>query len=183
MSYTMENLRADYDEAKTIVLNAGFSEVNSKQYTIELSNKPTSWFGRCWNYRNNTYKIQLNKVYAETASHKDVITTLVHEFVHSFDNCVGHGKVWQEKARLVSARTGLNITTKHEVTEGTKAYRKERISLIAKTSYTPICQDCGKEFKTYLRKTKIVNSIMNNEKVCYCPYCKSHNLKIRANHN
>lgn len=183
MSYTMENLRADYDEAKTIVLNAGFSEVNSKQYTIELSNKPTSWFGRCWNYGNNTYKIQLNRVYAETASHRDVITTLVHEFVHSFDGCVKHGKIWQEKARLVSARTGLNITTKHEVTEGTMAYHKERLSLTAKVTYTPVCQDCGKEYKTYLRRTKTVDLITSGKNICYCTKCKSHNLKIRVNNN
>lgn len=183
--YNYNDLKRDFQEAKSIVENAGLTEVTEISYHLLLVQQ-TSFLGLThYNYFHN-YTIKLNQLYANTASHDDIINTLVHEVLHSLKNGMNHKAPWKSYALIIKNKTGINITRCHAQTESIQNYRAEKkMSLIAKNPekvvYNFTCLSCGNKF-SYQKQSKYVKRIMANplNSGLRCSHCKGGTFSIEV---
>jgi predicted SprT family Zn-dependent metalloprotease len=174
--YTINNMNDDFEAAKQIVINAGLTDCKYNRYILELS-KRTSFLGQAHKNADYDYVIRLNKLYAETAEHDDVMETLVHEILHTLPHGMKHTGEWKYYASVIHNYNGMNIKRLHEATEGTKAYEAIRPHKTIAMTYVVHCPNCG-DLKHYERRSKAVISIQKQEKRYMCPKCHSYDLTV-----
>ncbi len=66
---------------------------------------------------NRTFMIILSRSLLRSASHEDIISTLIHEMIHAYLICMGcsdgHGPIFQKHASRISLTEGILIKTYH----------------------------------------------------------------------
>lgn len=183
--YTKEEMIEDFEEARSIVYQAGLHEIESITVLFEVSPNYTKWLGQCQRKDVNTYIIRINQPYASQATHNDIIATLVHEALHCLKNCYNHGKHFHAACRDIYAYNGMKIDTHAENTPAVKQYVEQRKVLKYKTPHTYYelwCRNCGKKIKTYERNCNTVMRISMSGKKSgiYHTRCGSHDLYVRT---
>ena len=167
-NYTMRTFEKQFGVCYNQLCDLGYkTELNKKQYQLQFIDG-LSTLGQCRNHGNNRYTIYLSKNYADVSEEKYVINTVMHELIHSLDNCMAHTGRWKQIANIVNNRYGYNIT-RVETDNATysKYYREVSIN---RMKYEIICNSCGSSTK-YQRKTKTVTNIANHIGKYRCQNC------------
>ena len=167
-NYTMRTFEKQFGVCYNQLCDLGYkTELNKKQYQLQFIDG-LSTLGQCRNHGNNRYTIYLSKNHADISEEKYVINTVMHELIHSLDNCMAHTGRWKQIANIVNSRYGYNIT-RVETDNATysKYYREVSIN---RMKYEIICNSCGSSTK-YQRKTKTVTNIANHIGKYRCQNC------------
>lgn len=137
-----ELLQEAIEQVKSIGIVPG--KINAK---VEL-NTTAKRFGRCSKviHKDYDYEIQINKKLLSVDKSK-LMSTLVHEVLHSCKGCMNHGSVWKNYAAMMNFQFGYDISR----TSSYEAIGIERP--VAK--YTIECQGCGNKFHRQ-NKSKLI---------------------------
>lgn len=183
--YTMNQFMEDFEEARCIVYQAGFHEVDDNFYNFELNPKYTKWLGRCRKIAYRNYTIFLSQPYANISTHEEIMNTLVHECLHSLPNCMNHKIQWKNAAQKIYLYNGMKIqrlasTEGNEIVSQYVADRKQLKYSTPHTYYEMHCNGCSSKMHTYERKTKTVEKIMRLKENSgyFCCKCGSHDISV-----
>ena len=112
-----------------------------------------SRYGFCKRTRNKDtdFTIAINKWFEKD---EDIITTIMHELLHTIDGCYNHGKIFHNYANLIYKAYGVKVTVygNHQLNE--KAYKNKGIrrnvfkaeDFDNKTMYLMYCPKCKNTF-------------------------------------
>ena len=118
---------------------------------LKMTNAKSFW-GRCDKTLKNgkpIFEIEISQqlLYAEEI---EILTTLMHEVLHTCDGCDNHGEKWKHYAAIANKKYGYHIQTK---TSSDTKYKDA--TYLPKASYCVQCKKCGKNYE-FQRKAKIV---------------------------
>lgn len=132
-------------------------------HNVKLS-KASTCFGKCTIYCYGYVDITITEL-GLLGSKEDLKNTIIHELCHACcDIGDHHGDNWKYYARKASKDFHTNITITSEVVgKEQKSYLKSKIK------YRIQCDNCG-AIDEYQRKTKFVQSVINNRHLyrCHC---------------
>ena len=163
-----------------ILINRAINELKSVNITAgniidyEIAPAQRKYWGQCKRTPNG-YIIRINALLLdESISDKITMDTVMHEVIHTVNECFNHGKVFKKIAALVNNKYGYNIK---RISSATEMGFSEQ-SVIETYKYSVTCKCCG-ETSYYNRKSKVINSILNNEGRYICSKCKSNQLEVK----
>lgn len=168
MIITLEKFKIIAEQEKYNLIEIGITDVKFNNYTFELSNRLTSTLGQCRKTGTNDYTITLNSKFAEAEDLNIVRQTIMHELIHSCNDCMSHTGRWKQIADLVNSVYGYNISRMTV----TKNYKQQ------KAKYKIVCTNCG--CTSYIfRKNKIIKNL----NMYRCIYCTEipHKLELFLN--
>lgn len=164
-----ERLINNYNLALNTVCDIiGREEVKKKMRKViklDISPRATKRHGIC-KYINNNCIIEVSKHLFEVDD-KEMITTLIHEILHTFKDTKGHDYKWKWYVNKINNNTEYKITRTRNI-EGIEMPNTYEIKII--------CDGCGNVVRQQRLSTKKRHAIDN--KKCYCLKCKSHDFKI-----
>lgn len=107
----------------------------------------------CCKKRDGKFTIEIHPLLADSRVNEDaLITTLIHELIHTCPDCMNHGALWKSYAQKVHRAYGYPIQTtirldeiygfSHLLKEGSDA----GVSSGEKYRFVLVCQKCGKMF-------------------------------------
>lgn len=112
----------------------------SKKMEFKVNNRLRTTWGRCTK-RRDEYIIEIagrvlnNNVPLETAK-----TILIHEILHTCNNCMNHGKLWKRYATRVNNAYGYNVKrTNDEIEFRCEAQRNS----MGEYKHMVECSKCG----------------------------------------
>jgi predicted SprT family Zn-dependent metalloprotease len=149
--FDMYNFAELKNDAVEKLAKLGYDEVLHYNYVLKFNMRAKGRYGRCSKLGKDEFEIQLNYEYAQVATLKDVIETVIHEVMHSIDGCMNHGRKWKYIAYLVRNKYGHNIERTGKCEEY-RALKNETIDY----KYMVKCNRCGVESK-YQKKSKLIN--------------------------
>ena len=167
-NYTMRTFEKQFDMCYNQLAELGYkTELNKKRYQLQFMESVTT-LGRCHNHGSNRYTIYLNKNHVNVSEEKYILDTVMHELIHSLDNCMCHTGRWKQVANMVNMRYGYNISRlETDDSAYSKFYNETNASRI---KYELVCNSCGAVTK-YQRKTKTVTNIANHIGKYRCQHC------------
>ena len=177
--YNLDTMNRDFEAAKQIVIDAGMPQCKNNSYVLDIS-KSKSFLGQTEEIGINKYRISLNRVYAETVSHDDLMNTLVHEVLHTLPHGMKHTGEWKQYAERIHAYNGMMIQRIHPMSESISFYNaaiEAQKAARGALKYIVVCPNCGK-LRTFERRSKVVASIQKSENRYRCVHCQSKDLKI-----
>lgn len=158
----MKNIQALFNECMKEAQAIGIEP--GRILLVKVNTRFTAVWGRCSyiNPKTRTYKIELNKLLLEdSTTNQAAKNTIMHEILHSCDDCMNHGDKWKALANKVNrAYPGyynIKRTTSNEE-KGIEATEKEY-------NYMLRCTKCGHLFG-YYRISKAVKHPENYR--CRC---------------
>lgn len=166
----MKNLKLLVDRAVKELNEIGIQTGN----IIDIETAPVSrkYWGQC---RRTAYGfvIKINEgLLNDDIDDKATMDTIMHEVIHTVNNCFDHKSGFKKVATLVNHKYGYNV--KRTTTAAEKGIEKTNI---IKYKYTIKCVNCGAS-TGYARKSKAVKSIENKEGRYYCNKCGSYHLVV-----
>ena len=132
MKYTTEQVKKMVYSFRDDMLSRGIKV--GRIYEVSFG-KSTHIFGRCRCEGNDMYTIIIN----DLALHGDVISTIVHELIHTVKGCMNHGDKFHKIADICNKAYDLDIgtyTSKNEL-EACREYRLKTARYIVQ------CTKCG----------------------------------------
>ena len=96
---------------------------------------------------------------------KYMITTLIHEILHTFKDARGHDAKWKWYAKQISDHTEYTISVCSGIPE-----------LNRKFKYSIVCNNCSHIARRYRIQNKILEKFKNKE--IHCRYCQCDSFKI-----
>lgn len=144
---------------------------------VTISNRLKRVFGNCKRrvrYGEVSYEIKIASFLAEHGDEYGIKSTIAHEFIHTCDGCMNHGKLWKKYGDMVSDLYDINRCDTMESKGINEEVAKQLYKQICDYKYVVICDTCGYTWK-YKRFTKTLRNIKN----CKCPYCNTQNLEVR----
>lgn len=130
-----ERLKRLYNNAYNIVKECiGEDVVNQKArkvIAVEIDKKAKTRHGQC-RYKHGECVIGISDYMFETNDY-EIITTLIHEILHTFTDTRGHDYKWQWYANKINKQTEYNITRCRTIIGHTQQYK-----------YEITCENCGK---------------------------------------
>lgn len=135
-------------------------------YNVKVNSRAKSRWGRC---SSNYYGFEIeisDRLLADDIDDMATLNTMMHEVLHTCDNCMNHGKEWQRLADIVNKAYGYNI-------KRTTSADEKGIVYESRESYHYIvhCNGCKHQWK-YKRHSKIVDCCERNAATCGCG-CRS----------
>lgn len=115
----------------------------SKNMEFKVNNRLRTTWGRCTR-RQNRYTVEISgRVLKEGVPLETVKTILIHEILHTCNNCMNHGALWKNYATRVNNTYGYNIKRVNDSTE----YKCDSY-FNAKKEYKHMleCTKCGAKF-------------------------------------
>ena len=171
-NYTMKIFESQFNKCYEQLSLLGYKdELNKKQYQFQFMDS-LSVLGRCRNHGGNRYTIYLNKHHVDISEEKDILNTVMHELIHSLDNCMCHTGRWKSVANIVNRAYGYNITRTESDDEAYNAYYTA--TKLQRAKYEIKCNCCGAT-AMYQRKSKAVTDISQHRGTYYCNKCKARN--------
>lgn len=191
-SISKEDIRKEFEDCLFELKNWKDRDVPFPKRPIKLSNKflyGMKSLGEC----QTTYQhghleerqclISLNRAFLSGyMSPESLRSTIMHEIVHTFDECNNHGMAFQFWGNLIRQSFGIDIG-------GTRADEKEACEFaranVSSAKDIVVCLDCG-HYWTFSKKTKyVVEFVCQNEKF-FAPRFRCHEdhsscLVIRRN--
>lgn len=120
-----------FTKGTTLGLMKGFSKTTMGHVITERRNG------------KNIRKLEMSRVLLSFGSDSDIDDVMAHEMLHCVEEATGHGKVWQEMAKEVSLRMGLNIQTyANDLVDGNEILND---NIQRDYKYKLICKRCFKE--------------------------------------
>ena len=150
----MEKMRAEKE----------FAELpDSVEYAMLNSSKS---LGRCRakSKKNRIFQILYSKALLEMEE-KEIIGTIVHEFIHTLPGCFDHGYLFRWKANAANSKYGLHIG-RLASSEVSKAFEKTEFYQ-KKIKYEVVCLKCGKHI-SFKRKTTLIKEIKSGIESSQC---------------
>lgn len=190
-SISKEDIRKEFEDCLFKLKSWKDRDVPFPKRPIRLSNKFLSGMkvlGQCeTTYPHGRFEereclIFLNRAFLSGyMSSESLRSTIMHEIVHTFDECNNHGMAFQCWGNLIRQSFGIDIG-------GTRADEKEKCEFaranVSSAKDIVVCLDCG-HYWTFSRKTKYVVEFAQNEKI-FIPRFRCHEdhssyLVIRRN--
>jgi len=132
----------------------GYSEIESNKYSLDFDRRSVNRLGCCSKINENSFNIKLNEKYAKYATDRELAGIIMHEFIHSLNNCMNHGADFKLAAQNINSSLGYDITTtKKDINQNYK-------QMLIDTSvykYSITCKNCNK-INHRQRKSKIINN-------------------------
>jgi len=127
-------------ESEQELINMGFSDKLNKKLYYSISNAKRR-LGQCVEKRY----INISRWLLEIGTDKEIKNTIIHEILHTFDDTIGHGIVWQRYARLVNNYGVYNIKTTaniHNIMNNNNISSDEEKAILG-YKYEITCKKCG----------------------------------------
>lgn len=150
----MEKMRAEKE----------FSELPDSVDYAMLNRANT--LGRCCakSKKNRIFQILFSPALLEMEE-KDIIGTIVHEFIHTLPGCFNHGDLFHIKANSANKKYGLNIS-RLASPEISRAFEKTEFYQ-NKLKYDVVCLKCGKHI-TFKKKTNLIKEVKSGIESTHC---------------
>ena len=135
----MKNYMAMFNEALEIV--HGLGNETGVIVSVDLNYRAKNRFGQCKrNNLYNTYELNFNYlIFNDNANEDVVMSTIIHEILHTCDGGMTHKGEWKRLANIVNANTKYNITRCNSY----ESFGIERPKREKKHNYVFYCEDCG----------------------------------------
>lgn len=133
MEYTTEQVKKMVYSFREDMLSRG---INVGRICNVKFNKSTHNFGTCLRVMKGVYEITIT----DLGLHGDVISTIVHELIHTVDGCYDHGSKFQSIAKELSRVYNIDLGTRASKKEMdmTREYRISKARYVIKCS-NPSC--------------------------------------------
>lgn len=142
---------------------------------VRISRARSKWGSVKYNSLFDAFELTISDVFEEIKDEKKaknrLLSTVIHELIHTIPGCMNHGSNFKYYAVLVNREYSFLHVQRCTSMEEYGVERKKN------PKYTVRCADCSREWK-FMRRTSTIDRLQK----CYCPYCKTFNLYI-ANTN
>lgn len=149
-----------YDLVKDVIGKDRVKEQARKIIGVEIDKKAKTRNGQC-RYKNGNCIIGISD-YMFECSDVEIMTTLIHEILHTFKDTKGHDYKWKWYAKKITDNTEYTITRCRYVVGHTTQYK-----------YEITCENCG---KIYHRHRIQYDNWYNH--YYRCGKCKSSDFRI-----
>lgn len=154
-----QKLRRLARESEQEMRDMGFtSQMEEKTRTYNISPKATKRLGVCKEKKH----IEISRYVLEVGTDKQIKNVIIHEIIHTFNECVGHKAKWQMYARQVSNYGVYHITTTENIKEFMKenGTSEERMHKLCNYRYEITCLEC----RAVYYKSRIQRATLNGYK-------------------
>jgi predicted SprT family Zn-dependent metalloprotease len=110
---------------------------------FEANNRLKTCWGECkrrsadWWYKTDYFIIQINAMLLrDDVPEVSLIQTLIHEILHTCENCFNHGKQWKRYADIINTKYNLNVSRLN-------SQQSLGLSEIMPIKHKFICNNCG----------------------------------------
>ena len=179
MSYGQDRLDKALAKAKVICdeLHIPYGDIK----WIKVNPRLTSSWGYCKRLKTGGYEINIAKFLVDPHTEEDgLMTTVIHELLHSCPKCMCHTGMWKVYANRVTNNTKYNIercvtAAERDMVPSYKNVQRQREAY----KYKVTCLHCGSVFK-YKRAGSVVKSLLRKptHSGCTCPRCMSRDFKV-----
>lgn len=134
-----------------------------ERFTINTRAK--SRWGQCKGLLTGKFEININQdLLNENNSLEGLKNTIIHELLHSCEDCMNHGQKWQEMADRVNKAYGYNIKRCSSQSEkGVVEYTEKPI----RYKYNVFCNQCKRHWK-YKRMCHTIECCRTGNAICVC---------------
>lgn len=136
---------------------------------VRIGKSRTTW-GFVKRVNKDAYELTISNcvedILDEQKAKNKLLSTVVHELIHTIPGCMNHGKLFKEYAARVNSKYPF-LSIQRCTSMASYGVQKP----VKKYSYIAKCSICNREWK-YVRKPRIYNYIS----LCKCPYCKTSTL-------
>ena len=170
-------LNAAVKEAMDICDSLDIPYANVNSFTVNYRAK--SRWGQCrakkYNGRIYNFSININAdLLKSEESHNGLVSTVIHELIHTCPNCMKHTGEWKMLADKVNAAygyRGISITR----CKSAEDLGVKELPAFQVYKYAVVCEDCGGVAR-YKKMTKVVQ----NPERYFCGKCHTSHLHVIA---
>ena len=176
---TYQALKEAVNKAAQDIAQLGYPELLTNRFVVGTSERITLHAGVC-EKKKGFYILSFNLPYMRLVTDEEALSTIYHEVAHAIKDGMSHTGKWKACAQKITKQLGVPVQRVNHHDEYSKLY-KQAHSTENKTTYQPICNECGFEMRSYKSQCTPIKSIMRGERRFFCPGCKSRNLYVRIN--
>lgn len=162
-SYNAVDVLAEIYEDVEILASLGHVEGRLNNYEVNINYKSSKALGRCARLYPRNYRITISYNHLRYSEPREVHNTIMHEVIHSMDNCMNHGLEWKNIAHQVNTVYDFAPISRVADTHGPEY--EEYVKHAYKYSIT--CQGCGANWR-YMRKCSTVTTVLKGRGRCSC---------------
>lgn len=134
---------------------------------IKINTRAKKRWGLC-SYTSNGFIIEISSsLLQDDVSREALMNTLMHEVLHTVDDCMNHGKKWKYYAGIINLKYGLHI-------KSTTSAAEKKIDDNDSYNYIIACPKCGYQWK-YIRMSRCVK---HPERFSHTGCCKDGLIRI-----
>lgn len=131
----------------------------NKNITFKVNTRALQRLGLC-SLNNGSYNIQISSILLEDENPiKALKNTIMHELLHTHDNCMSHGGLWQCLANRVNKAYGYNVSRINSL-ESLGIIKNSIKEKARQNAYVFKCDKCGQSIVRY-RSSKFVRNYTN----------------------
>ena len=139
---------------------------------VEVNSRAKKRWGLCTKNRDGSYTIQISeRLLADDISEEATFNTMLHELLHTCNNCMNHGAEWKHWADIINRKY-----PQYNIKRTTSCEEKGVESTESLAKYIITCNECGRTWH-YMRNCGVVKRV----KKCKCPYCLDYTLSVTTN--
>lgn len=162
----MKNYNIALDIVKNVIGEKETKQLMRKVEKIGISPRATSRHGVC-KYHNGKCTIEISKKMFNFED-DEMITTLIHEILHTFKDTKGHNYKWKWYANKITNNTKYTITRTRNINGDERAE--------IKYNWKITCLGCGCVWKQQKMTQRVLKGF--EEKRRYHRQCGSHEFKV-----
>lgn len=172
MKVTFNLIEETVDKGVSI-LKEVYPSFNYKGFSrVRISKARSKWGSVRYNRNFDIYELTISNVFEEIPDEDKaknrILSTVIHELIHTIPGCMNHGYNFKYYASLVNRKyPSLQIQRCTSMEECGVQKKKKDFTYIIK------CNFCGHEFK-YRRKPQVLGYL----NCCRCPYCRTYKLSV-----
>lgn len=141
----MKDLNATYENCKSLLESMGIEcgEITS----VTVNPRFTRSLGRCHRSRHTNfhpwrYRLEFSPVLmTDACTQKEFENTMLHELLHTVEDCFDHTGKWKRLAESVNARYGYHIQRCSDNAAAQAYHAAHKVN-----RYTCVCEKCGHEW-------------------------------------
>jgi len=181
--YTLEETKKFIDVCREQLINLGHKEIKDKNYKVYFEPEVSDILGICIKKRNdnNNYTLKFNKNFFLIGENNCIKDTIMHEVIHSLNDCMTHTGKWLDVAKEVNSTYNYNVTEEYNVFKYNEILEKQEtlieINEIAeRKKWIIYCPECGAETYKYRRCKTLYDIYYSNYGI------SKHRCKCGNNH-
>ena len=117
-------------------------EIPVRTVTEISTHKSKKAWGYCKTENFETFQITINEMLTDPTISADdygLITTILHELIHTCTDCFNHGAKFQRYAEILTEKTGYSV----KITDDTDGKKIDKIAFYNTFKYLYVCEKCG----------------------------------------